>query len=76
VSEPVLVLQGVAGDAEEHDWVEGLIVKTVEKTLRQLGKKSDYHVEIWSETIRVALRHLLNEELGKKPVINVQLVRI
>ncbi|HEY1095948.1 MAG TPA: ribonuclease J [Alphaproteobacteria bacterium] len=76
VSEPVLVLQGVAGDAEEHDWVEGLVVKTVEQTLRQLDKKSDYHAEIWAETIRVALRHLLNDELGKKPVINVQLVRI
>jgi ribonuclease J len=76
VSDPILTLQGVVGDEEEQVWLEGLLDKVIEKTLRQLDKKSNYHTEIWEETIRVAIRHMLNDELGKKPVINVQLVRI
>jgi ribonuclease J len=76
VSDPVLTLQGVVGDSEEQSWMTGLITETVEKTLVQLDKKSDFHDEVWSETIRVAIRHLLNDEMGKKPVINVHLVRI
>jgi ribonuclease J len=76
VSDPILTLQGVVGDDEEQSWLEDVIGKAIMDTLDVLDEKSDYHAEIWAETIRVAIRHALSDELGKKPVINVQLVRI
>lgn len=76
VNDPVIALQGVVGTPEEHDWLQGEVTRLMEKGLDQLAEKSKFHQDIWTESLRVAIRHKLNEELGKKPVITVQLIKI
>lgn len=76
VNDPVIALQGVVGTGEENQWLQGEVTRLMEKGLDQLADKSQFHPEIWSESLRVAIRHKLNQELGKKPVITVQLIKI
>ena len=76
INDPVLAGQGVVGTPEENSWLQGEVIRLVEKTLNQLAKKSDYSQNTWEETLRVAIRHKLSDELGKKPVITVQLIKI
>ncbi len=76
ISDPVIAGQGVVGTPEENKWLQGELIKLSEKALQQLAKKSDFHQEIWQESLRVAIRHKLSEELGKKPVITVQLIKL
>jgi ribonuclease J len=76
INDPVIAGQGVVGTPEENQWLQGEITRLMEKSLAKLADKSNVHQEIWQESLRVDIRHKLNEELGKKPVITVQLIQI
>lgn len=63
-------------DAEEEPEVEAAAVAAVEEALHRLSRHDRRQDSALVEAVRVAVRRALQRELGKKPVVEVQLIRL
>ena len=63
-------------DAVEEPEVEAAAVKAVEEALHRLSRHDRRQDGPLLEAVRVAVRRALQRELGKKPVVEVQLIRL
>lgn len=73
--EPRFATKGLY-DAEEEPEVEAAAIEAVESALHRLSRHERRQNELLQEALRVAIRRALQRELGKKPVVEVQLIRI
>jgi len=63
-------------DAEEEPEVEAAAVAAVEEALHRLSRHDRRQDSALVEAVRAAVRRSLQRELGKKPVVEVQLIRL
>lgn len=73
--EPRFAAKGLY-DAEEEPEVEAAAIEAVESALHRLSRHERRQNELLQEALRVAIRRALQRELGKKPMVEVQLIRI
>lgn len=73
--EPRFAAQGLY-DAEEEPEVEADAVQAIEQALHRLSRHDRRQDGLLSEAVRVAVRRAFQRALGKKPVVEVQLIRL
>ena len=72
LSEPAILLQGVPVEEDRDDFVADCV-----KAAKAAAAKADpKHAEKYAEAVRVAIRRVAREWTGKKPVTDVQVVRV
>jgi len=73
--EPRFAARGLY-DVEEEPEVESAAAKAVESALHRLSRHERRQDGLLQEALRVAIRRALQHELGKKPMVEVQLIRL
>ena len=73
--EPRFAAKGLY-DAEEEPEVEVAAAQAIESALHKLSRHERRQDGILQEALRVAVRRALQRELGKKPIVEVQLIRL
>ena len=72
--EPVIVLKGVPVD--DLDEINSYISKEIEKTIKSFALNNIKQEENIIEAIKITCRKVIKEKTGKKPLTNINLVRI
>ena len=72
--EPVIVLKGVPVD--DLDEINSYISKEIEKTIKSFSLNNIKQEENIIEAIKITCRKVIKEKTGKKPLTNINLVRI
>ena len=72
--EPVIILKGVPVD--DLDEINSYISKEIEKTIKSFALNNIKQEENIIEAIKITCRKVIKEKTGKKPLTNINLVRI
>ena len=72
--EPVITLKGVPVD--NLDEINSFISKEIEKTIRSFALNNTKQEENIIEAIKITCRKVIKEKTGKKPLTNINLIRI
>src|SRR5699024_4450863 len=73
--EPRFAAQGLY-DIEEEPEVEAAAARAIESALHKLSRHQRRQDASLQEAMRVAVRRALQRELGKKPMVEIQLIRL
>lgn len=74
--DPIMNIAGLGADDEEQFELEEMIFNEVEQTIQRADKKNRRDADIMQETIRVAIRRLIKQELGKRPMLVVNIAQV
>ena len=72
--DPVIILKGVPVD--DLDEINSYISKEIEKTIKSFALNNIKQEENIIEAIKITCRKVIKEKTGKKPLTNINLVRI
>ena len=72
--EPVIILKGLPVD--DLDEINSYISKEIEKTIKSFALNNIKQEENIIEAIKITCRKVIKEKTGKKPLTNINLVRI
>ena len=72
--EPVIILKGVPLDNMEE--IKSSIIQEIEKVIKSFSLNNTKQEENLIETIKTNCRKIIKEKTGKKPLTNINLIRI
>lgn len=76
LSDPVVDIVGLAADEVEQVELEEMLFADVEQTILKAESSVRSDPEIMQEEIRLAIRRRIKQELGKRPLLTVNIVQV
>jgi ribonuclease J len=76
LNDPILVIAGLGADEAEQYELEEMVFADVEQTVLKADNADRRDPEKMQETIRLAIRRRIKNELGKRPMLVVNVVQV
>jgi ribonuclease J len=76
LSDPVIDIMGLGADEAEQIELEEMVFTDIEQTILKAENEIRSDPEVMQEEIRIAIRRRLKQELGKRPMLTVNMVQV
>ena len=74
--DPILSIAGLGADEDDVFELEEMIINDIDEAVNKVKDNERKNAEILRETIRLAIRRRIKQELGKRPLLDVHLVQM